>query len=112
MITGQCGPLRAYEVASANNTFTSQLNVTIIDEVVGKTVQCLYDDGGMEAIVGTDNITLSSGQKYIHCTVDIILCVRNPSTDQTQLRVGILTRVIPYQINTNKFSFSLEVLYP
>ena len=64
MITGQCGPLRAYEVASANNTFTSQLNVTITDEVVGKTVQCLYDDGRMEAIVGTDYVTLSSGQKY------------------------------------------------
>ena len=48
-------------MASANNTFISQLNVTISDEIVGETVQCVYDDGGTEAVVGTDTINLSSG---------------------------------------------------
>ena len=43
----------AYEVASANNTFTSQLNVTITEDVVDEMVLCVYDDGGIEAIIGT-----------------------------------------------------------
>ena len=64
-ITGECGSLLAYEVASENNTFTSQLNVTITEEVVGQTVQCVYDDGGTEVIIGSDNLTLTSGENSL-----------------------------------------------
>ena len=60
-ITGECGPFLAYEVVSANNTFTSRLNVTITEDAVDETVKCVYDDGEMEAIIGSENLTLNSG---------------------------------------------------
>ena len=70
-ITGECGRAwMVYEVASVNNTFTSRLNVTITKGIVGETIQCVYDDGGTEAIIGSDNLTLSSGQKYFRCHIN------------------------------------------
>ena len=43
--------------------YTSQLNVTISSDLVGKTIECYYDDNtNMKQLVGALNITLTTGQ--------------------------------------------------
>ena len=32
-------------ISVQENSYTSQLNVTVIPQTVGKTIRCLYDDG-------------------------------------------------------------------
>ena len=42
--------------------YTSQLNVTINSDVIGKSIECYYDGNtGMTQLVGAMNITLTSG---------------------------------------------------
>ena len=42
--------------------YTSQLDVTISSDLVGKSIECFYDDNnGMKQLVGANNITLTTG---------------------------------------------------
>ena len=45
------------ETESADLIYLSQLNVTLTSEVIGKSIECVVDDGTSEIIVGSLNIT-------------------------------------------------------
>ena len=53
-----------------NGTFTSQLNVILTDEIIGKGLVCAYDHGitDSEVTVGSLNIAESYGELY-YCTI-------------------------------------------
>ena len=42
--------------------YSSQLNVTVTADMIGRSVECVYADGGNSTIVGSLNVT-SSGKK-------------------------------------------------
>ena len=45
------------ETESADLVYLSQLNVTLTSDVIGKSIECVVDDGMREIIVGSLNIT-------------------------------------------------------
>ena len=52
----------AYGIRVANNSYTSQLNVTVSHSTAGKTIQCAYDNGQHETIIGTDTVSITTGK--------------------------------------------------
>ena len=48
--------------ADENGTLISQLNVTLTDEVIGKGLECAYNDGITEDTVGSLNVAESYGK--------------------------------------------------
>ena len=64
---GECnnGYIMGKSIRVVNGTYmyyTSQLNVTISSDLVGKSIECFYDDNtGMKQLVGAKNITITTG---------------------------------------------------
>ena len=60
--TGECngGEIAAKSVGVSENCFTSQLNVSIGEETINKTVECVHTD--------TQDITTSIGQRTLNLT--------------------------------------------
>ena len=54
---GQCNRIFAIGVEMVNNHFTSQLNVTLSAELVGKTVECSVTTLNDAALIGNDTLT-------------------------------------------------------
>ena len=65
-IIGVCndGAITAHEVTSINNSFTSQLNVTISESVIGETVQCAHDNIDTITVIGSDTVAINTGTIY------------------------------------------------
>ena len=65
---GQCnsGSIVGHSLRIDNGSYlvyTSQLNVTVSSDMIGKSIECFYDDqSGIKEVVGNLNITLSSGE--------------------------------------------------
>ena len=56
------GLFTAYGIRVVNNSYTSRLNITVSHNTAGKTIQCAYDDGQHEAIIGTDIVSITTGK--------------------------------------------------
>ena len=53
------------EGVSSTGGFTSQLNVTITSDLVGRQVSCYYENGSIEILVGNSTIQLTSAGIFI-----------------------------------------------
>ena len=47
-----------------DNCYTSQLNITVRSDMIGKTIECVYDDVNTETTVGSLRI-VTTGEKLI-----------------------------------------------
>ena len=54
------GAIVAHGIRRENYTFISQLNVTIEQNMIGRTIQCVYHDGIHITIVGSETILVGS----------------------------------------------------
>ena len=56
-----CGDsIEAKTLRVENGSYISQLNITVMSDIIGKSIECAYDDnGGNITSVGSLNITLS-----------------------------------------------------
>ena len=52
---GECnnGSIRAHSVQVEDNCYTSQLNITVNADMIGKTIECAHDDQSTESVIGT-----------------------------------------------------------
>ena len=68
MTSGMCndGAIVGEAVSIEGTRYTSRLNVAVNSDVVGRTISCIYDDTtqGMEILIGTAAIELTSGGKF------------------------------------------------
>ena len=55
------GSIVARSVRVVDDSYISQLNVTVRPEMNNKTVECLYDDGTMTALIGISTVTITTG---------------------------------------------------
>ena len=64
MASGECnnGAITGRGVRNHDDAFTSQLNVSVIRSLEGKTVECVYDNGTTTAI-GSSSIIITTGEK-------------------------------------------------
>lgn len=58
------GAIVGVGISSEDSLFISQLNVTVIPDVVGKEIACYYENNLNEVLIGNETITLTSGSKY------------------------------------------------
>ena len=56
---GQCnnGSIIAQSLGINDGCYISQLSVTVGADVIGKTIECVHDSGGITTVVGSRNIT-------------------------------------------------------
>ena len=52
-----------------NGTYTSQLIVNSTPGIIGKTIECAYDDGATETTVGSLNISDTNGEFKVNCQI-------------------------------------------
>ena len=52
---GECnsGSIHAHSVRVEGNCYTSQLYITVTTNMIGKTVECVYDNTSIESVIGT-----------------------------------------------------------
>ena len=55
------GSIVAHSVRVVDDSYISQLNVKVSPEMNNKTVECLYDDGTMTALIGISTVTITTG---------------------------------------------------
>ena len=72
--SGVCnnGAIVAYSIGVIDNRYTSQLNVTVSPEMDNRTVECAYDDGITETIVGVRTVILTPGilvRVIVQCSI-------------------------------------------
>ena len=69
--SGSCnnGDIQGGGVSRVGGCFISELNVTITPGVVGKEIQCVHDNTSAEILIGSDNITVTTGGKSYIATV-------------------------------------------
>ena len=65
-----CGDsIEAQTLRVENGSYTSQFNITVTSDLIGKSIECAYDDnGGNTTSVGFLNITLSGISLISPCT--------------------------------------------
>ena len=63
-VVGVCndGIIKAYGIATYGNNYTSQLNITIDDSMLGQTIQCAHDDGRRVNVIGQRTLTVDEGK--------------------------------------------------
>ena len=63
---GECnnGGIVGRGIRVNGSIYTSHLNVTLTPEVIGKTVNCLFDDGSENTPVGQLALMVSNGKFY------------------------------------------------
>ena len=49
-------------LTSENDTYTSQLNVTVTNELLGAQIECIHDNGTQRYVVGTSAIINDTGE--------------------------------------------------
>ena len=59
------GKIIGHGILQHNNCFTSQLNVTLSEELVGRTVTCGIDDGRQLTTINNTVLTISTSKKSI-----------------------------------------------
>ena len=82
MAAGVCndGLFSAYGIRVDNNSYTSQLNITVSHSAAGKTIECAYDNGQREASIGTDTISITTGKLFYYCHQE---CIGRSTDTQT-----------------------------
>ena len=62
-VVGVCNDdiIKAHGVSVSGNNYTSQLNITIDESMVGQTIKCAHDDGRSENVIGQKVLTLDEG---------------------------------------------------
>ena len=60
---GSCGNfIFAKIIKKENGSYTSQLNVTVSSYIIGKSIECVYDDNkGSTTSIGSLNVTILTG---------------------------------------------------
>ena len=60
LTTGECtsGDIMAYGVHAANGCYTSNINITMSHNVLGKEIQCTLDDGSSQTLLNIGNSTI------------------------------------------------------
>ena len=72
-------------VDTSSNCYISQLNITVSQDMIGKTIQCVYDDGTTTKEVGNFSIE----ETQCHTTVMTV----SPTTGKLPNHVGLLANV-------------------
>ena len=58
------GATSARGVKIEENCYTSILNLTVYPDTVGKSVECIYNNGTDISLIGNSSVTLTSGMYY------------------------------------------------
>ena len=63
-VVGVCndGIIKAYGIATYGNNYTSQLNITIDDSMLGQTIQYAHDDGRHVNVIGQRTLMVDEGK--------------------------------------------------
>ena len=48
-------------ISSQNSVYTSQLSISVTSQIIGRSVQCIYDDTLRRTIVGSASLRVSEG---------------------------------------------------
>ena len=59
------GSILGRGIRVADNHYTSELNIMVSSDMIGKTVQCVHDDLGTETVVGKLTITKPGIKNYL-----------------------------------------------
>ena len=64
---GSCnnGAIVAQSLRVENNRYVSELNVAITSDVIGESIECVHDDGGVTTVIGQSLITPTVGKTLI-----------------------------------------------
>ena len=73
-------------VDTSSNCYISQLNITVSQDMIGKTIQCVYDDGTTTKEVG--NFSIEETQCYTRTVMTV-----SPTTGKLLIHVGLLANV-------------------
>ena len=70
-VVGVCndGIIKAYGISVSGNNYTSRLNITIEESMVGQTIECAHDDGRSENVIGQKVLTLDEGKRLLHYSI-------------------------------------------
>ena len=62
-VVGVCNgeSIKAQGISSLDNSYVSQLNVTVSESILGETIQCAYDDGRIITVIGESTLTITEG---------------------------------------------------
>ena len=63
MYENECngGDVVAHAIGVIKSSYTSQLHLTVSPEMNNKTVECAYDNGSTVAVIGTNNVIITTG---------------------------------------------------
>ena len=70
------GKISGFSLTAENNSYTSQLNVLVSSEMIGRTIGCFHDRGGSTAEIGSSNLMITAG-RYYNKLIPIISYVQN-----------------------------------
>ena len=56
------GRVTVHIIGVVNNCYISQISLTVSEEIINKTIGCLYDNGIHETIIGQETITALNGK--------------------------------------------------
>ena len=65
---GECNnrAIVGYSLHKVDNSYTSRLNISVITEMNGRSVECIYDNGSNTSLIGRDVITITTGTLCHH----------------------------------------------
>ena len=63
-VVGVCndGAIKAHGISLYGNNYTSQLNVTIDESMLGQSIQCTHDDGRQVNVIGQKTFMIDKGK--------------------------------------------------
>ena len=69
--SGSCnnGALVAQKLMATDGFYTSQLNVTISSDIIGRSVECAYSEEHTTSKIGTENITGMNQKGRVHAFI-------------------------------------------
>jgi hypothetical protein len=63
-VVGVCndGSIKARGISKYGNNYTSQLNITIDESMLGQIIHCAHDDGESENVIGQEVLLIDEGK--------------------------------------------------
>ena len=57
----QCGNITGYSLGVENHFYTSQISVVFSSHLLGRTIECVYDNGEELVVIGNTTVSITTG---------------------------------------------------
>ena len=110
---GECnnGAIVGRVIRAENNSYTSQLTVTVNTEMIGRNISCIHDNGVSANVIGSSVLTITTGiqmQFRNRCSSPILItCVQYNTSHQM---MSTLLKQAPANSPFNGAWFHLAVM--